>query len=145
MSSRIGAKRTLLLGLALIVVSTTLAGFSGTVGQLVGFRAGWGLGNALFIATALATIVSAAAGSMKQSVILFEAALGIGIATGPIVGGQLGEISWRAPFFGVAVLMTVALRGHHVHAALSPAAEDGGRRSPTRSARCATRGSGSSR
>jgi len=108
-SSRIGAKRTLLLGLALIVVSTTLAGFSDTVGQLVGFRAGWGLGNALFIATALATIVSAAAGSMKQSVILFEAALGIGIATGPIVGGQLGEISWRAPFFGVAVLMTVAL------------------------------------
>jgi predicted MFS family arabinose efflux permease len=108
-SSRIGAKRTLLGGLALIVVSTTLAGFSDTVNQLVGFRAGWGLGNALFIATALATIVSAAAGSMKQSVILFEAALGIGIATGPIVGGQLGEISWRAPFFGVAVLMTVAL------------------------------------
>jgi MFS transporter, ACDE family, multidrug resistance protein len=110
-SSRIGAKRTLLLGLALIVVSTTLAGFSETVGQLVGFRAGWGLGNALFIATALATIVNAAAGSMKQAVILFEAALGIGIATGPIVGGQLGEISWRAPFFGVAVLMTVALVG----------------------------------
>jgi ACDE family multidrug resistance protein len=25
------------------------------------------------------------------------------------VGGQLGEISWRAPFYGVAVLMTVAL------------------------------------
>ena len=28
---------------------------------------------------------------------------------GPIVGGQLGSISWRAPFFGVAVLMTIAL------------------------------------
>ncbi len=108
-SSRIGAKKTLLAGLALIVVSTTLAGFSDTVNQLVGFRAGWGLGNALFIATALATIVSAASGSMKQAVILFEAALGIGIATGPIVGGQLGEISWRAPFFGVAVLMSIAL------------------------------------
>ncbi len=108
-SSRVGAKATLLTGLALIVVSTVLAGFSDTVSQLVLFRAGWGLGNALFIATALATIVSAATGSMKQAVILFEAALGLGIATGPIVGGQLGEISWRAPFFGVAVLMTVAL------------------------------------
>ena len=41
--------------------------------------------------------------------ILFEAALGLGIAAGPIVGGQLGELSWRAPFYGVAVLMTVAL------------------------------------
>jgi MFS transporter, ACDE family, multidrug resistance protein len=42
-------------------------------------------------------------------VILFEAALGLGIAMGPIVGGQLGEISWRAPFYGVAALMALAL------------------------------------
>jgi ACDE family multidrug resistance protein len=107
-SSRIGAKRTLLLGLVLIIVSTALAGRSDTVNQIVLFRAGWGLGNALFIATALATIVQAATGSLKQAVILFEAALGLGIAAGPIVGGQLGELSWRAPFFGVAVLMAIA-------------------------------------
>jgi predicted MFS family arabinose efflux permease len=108
-SSRIGAKRTLLSGLFLIIVFSALAGGSDTVGAIVGFRAGWGLGNALFIATALATIVSAASGSVAQAIILFEAALGIGIATGPIVGGQLGSITWRAPFFGVATLMTVAL------------------------------------
>lgn len=108
-SSRIGAKRTLLAGLALIIVFSALAGASDTIGAIVGFRAGWGLGNALFIATALATIVSSASGSVAQAIILFEAALGIGIATGPLVGGQLGSIVWRAPFFGVAVLMTIAL------------------------------------
>jgi ACDE family multidrug resistance protein len=108
-SSRIGAKRTLLSGLALIIVFAALAGSSSTVGAIVGFRAGWGLGNALFIATALATIVSAASGSVAQSIILFEAALGLGIATGPLVGGQLGTISWRGPFFGVAGLMAIAL------------------------------------
>ncbi|QNN54811.1 MFS transporter [Nocardioides mesophilus] len=108
-SSRIGAKRTLLAGLALIIVFSALAGASDTVGAIVGFRAGWGLGNALFIATALATIVMSASGSVAQSIILFEAALGLGIAAGPIVGGQLGSISWKAPFFGVAVLMTIAL------------------------------------
>ncbi len=108
-SSRLGAKRTLLLGLALIIVFSALAGASDTVGAIVGFRAGWGLGNALFIATALSTIVVSATGSVAQAVILFEAALGLGIAMGPIVGGQLGSISWRAPFFGVAVLMAVAL------------------------------------
>ena len=108
-SSRIGAKRTLLSGLVLIIVFSALAGSSSTVGAIVGFRAGWGLGNALFIATALATIVSAASGSVAQAIILVEAALGIGIAAGPIVGGQLGSISWRGPFFGVAVLMTIAL------------------------------------
>lgn len=108
-SSRIGAKRTLLLGLVLIIVFSALAGASDTVGAIVGFRAGWGLGNALFIATALSTIVVSASGSVAQAIILFEAALGLGIAMGPIVGGQLGSISWRAPFFGVAVLMGIAL------------------------------------
>ncbi len=108
-STRIGAKRTLLTGLALIVVFAAAAGASDTVGAIVGFRAGWGLGNALFIATALSTIVVSASGSVAQAIILYEAALGLGIAMGPIVGGQLGSIAWRAPFFGVAVLMTVAL------------------------------------
>jgi MFS transporter, ACDE family, multidrug resistance protein len=108
-SSRIGAKRTLLSGLALIIVFAALAGSSDTVGAIVGFRAGWGLGNALFIATALATIVMSASGSVAQAIILFEAALGLGIAAGPIVGGQLGSLSWRAPFFGVSVLMVIAL------------------------------------
>ena len=108
-SSRIGVKRTLLCGLVLIIVFAALAGSSDAIGAIVGFRAGWGLGNALFIATALATIVMSARGSTAQAVILFEAALGLGIAAGPILGGQLGELSWRAPFYGVAVLMTVAL------------------------------------
>ncbi len=107
-SSRIGAKRTLLLGLALIIVGAGLAGSQDTVGGIVAFRALWGLGNALFIATALATIVNAAAGSVKQAIILYEAALGVGIATGPLLGGWLGGVSWRWPFFGVAVLMAVA-------------------------------------
>jgi MFS transporter, ACDE family, multidrug resistance protein len=82
---------------------------SDTVAQIVGFRAGWGLGNALFIATALATIVGAASGGVARAIILYEAALGIGIATGPLVGGVLGGISWRGPFFGVSALMALAL------------------------------------
>lgn len=107
-SSRIGAKKTLLAGLAIIIVFASLAGASSTIGQIVGFRAGWGLGNALFIATALAAIVGAASGGVARAIILYEAALGIGIAVGPLVGGVLGDISWRAPFFGVAALMAVA-------------------------------------
>jgi MFS family permease len=106
-SSRFGAKRTLLVGLALIVTFSALAGASGSVGAIVGFRAGWGLGNALFIATALAVIVGAASGGVAGAIILYEAALGLGIATGPLLGGLLGGISWRGPFFGTAVLMSI--------------------------------------
>jgi len=108
-ASRIGPKRTLLLGLLIIIAGAGLAGMSDTVLEIVGWRALWGLGNALFIATALATIVGSARGSVAQAIILYEAALGLGIAVGPLVGGVLGSISWRGPFFGVSALMALAL------------------------------------
>ncbi|WP_067508962.1 MFS transporter [Actinoplanes sp. TFC3] len=108
-ASRIGPKRTLIVGLAIIVVFAALAGTSGTVGQIVGFRAGWGLGNALFIATSLAVIVASATSGFAGAIILYETALGLGIAVGPLLGGELGSISWRGPFFGVAVLMAIAM------------------------------------
>jgi MFS transporter, ACDE family, multidrug resistance protein len=108
-SSWLGAKRTLLAGLILIVLFSAAAGASNSIGAIIGFRAGWGLGNALFIATALAVIVGAASGGITSAIVLYEAAIGIGIATGPILGGILGGITWRGPFFGVTVLMAVAL------------------------------------
>jgi MFS family permease len=108
-SSRIGAKNTLIAGLVLIVVFAGLAGLTDTIGGIVGFRAGWGLGNALFIATSLAVIVGSATGGFAGAIVLYETALGIGIACGPLLGAALGNISWRGPFFGVSVLMAIAL------------------------------------
>jgi MFS transporter, ACDE family, multidrug resistance protein len=108
-SSRLGAKRTLVFGLVLIVVFSALAGATGSIDGIIGFRAGWGLGNALFIATSLAVIVGSASGGFAGAIVLYETALGVGIATGPLLGGLLGHVSWRGPFFGVAVLMAVAL------------------------------------
>src|SRR4051794_18147631 len=86
-SSRIGAKRTLIIGLAIIVVFSALAGLSGSINGIVGFRAGWGLGNALFIATSLAGIVASATGGLPGAVVLFAAAPGPGIAPRPPGGG----------------------------------------------------------
>lgn len=108
-SSRIGPKRTLIAGLVLIVIFAAAAGAAGGIGGIVGFRAGWGLGNALFIATSLAVIVGSASGGFAGAIVLYETALGVGIASGPLLGGLLGTISWRGPFFGVAVLMLIAL------------------------------------
>lgn len=106
-SSRIGGKKTLLLGLALVVVFAGLAGTSNSVAELVGFRAGWGLGNALFVSTALAVIVGAAAGGSAAAILLYESALGLGMACGPLLGALLGDASWRYPFFGTAFLMAI--------------------------------------
>ncbi|MFJ8945488.1 MFS transporter [Streptomyces sp. NPDC102395] len=106
-SSRIGGRKTLLLGLALVVAFAGLSGTSDTVGQLVGYRAGWGLGNALFVSTALAVIVGAAVGGSAAAILLYESALGLGMACGPLLGALLGDVSWRYPFFGTAALMAV--------------------------------------
>ncbi|MGW3653510.1 MFS transporter [Streptomyces sp. NPDC000878] len=106
-SSRIGGRKTLLLGLAFVVVFAGLAGTSDSVAELVGFRAGWGLGNALFVSTALAVIVGAAAGGSAAAILLYESALGLGMACGPLLGALLGNASWRYPFFGTAFLMAI--------------------------------------
>jgi len=106
-SSRLGAKRTLMIGLGLIVVFALAAGLSGNVESVIAFRAGWGLGNALFISTALATIVGSASGGTSSAIVLYEAALGLGIAIGPLLGGLLGSVSWKGPFFGTSVLMAI--------------------------------------
>ena len=108
-SSRIGAKKTLIAGLILIVLFSAAAGASPSINAIIGFRAGWGVGNALFIATSLAVIVASASGGFAGAIVLYETALGVGIAIGPLLGGTLGEISWRGPSYGVACLMAIAL------------------------------------
>ncbi len=107
-SSRLGGKLTLLLGAALIVLFATLSGTSDTVAQLVGYRAGWGLGNALFVATGLSVIVGVASGGVGSAIMIYEAALGLGLSIGPLLGAALGTHSWRYPFFGTAILMLIA-------------------------------------
>jgi len=108
-SAKFGAKRTVLTGLTLIVVATLLCALAGSITQLVGLRAVWGLGNAFFIATALSVIVGAATGGQRGAILLYEAALGLGLSVGPLLGALLGSISWRGPFLGTALLMAAAL------------------------------------
>src|SRR5258706_15365963 len=99
-ASRIGAKRTLLAGLVLIIVFSALAGASNSIGAIVGLRAGWGLGNALFIATALSVIIGSASGGVAGALVLYEAALGLGISVWPVLGGQLRAVRLAGTVFG---------------------------------------------
>jgi len=51
--------------------------------------------------------VGAAAGGSAAAILLYESALGLGMACGPLLGALLGNQSWRYPFFGTAFLMAV--------------------------------------
>jgi ACDE family multidrug resistance protein len=107
-ATRLGGRRTLLTGLAVVVVFATSSGLSPNIGVLALVRGGWGFGNALFTSTALSIIVGLSLGGMGPAITLYEAALGLGIASGPLVGGWLGSHYWRDPFFGTASLMAIA-------------------------------------
>lgn len=109
LSTRIGTRAVMILGLAVIALAAIGCALSPSIGALIGFRAVWGLGNALFLSTALASIVSASGGRSEHAVIFYEAALGIGLAVGPLLGGLLGEIGWFAPFWGTASLFAVGV------------------------------------
>lgn len=110
-STRLGIKWTLLSGIVIIAVFSALGGISNGIWTLVGLRGGWGLGNALFVATALSAIVSLSNSGTAKAIILYEAAIGLGISVGPLLGGWLGAMSWRGPFLGVATLMVIAFIG----------------------------------
>lgn len=107
-TNKIGIKRTLLLGAVIVALFSTLAGLSNNVWTIVGLRGGWGLGNAFLVATALTALVTLSKKGSAKAVIMYEAAMGLGFSMGPLLGGLLGEISWRGPFLGVGVLMAVA-------------------------------------
>lgn len=108
-SSRLGGRVTLIVGALLIVVFSALAGTSNSVTSLVLFRGGWGLGNAFFVVTALSVLVAVTRGGTGRAVLFYEAAVGLGMSGGPLLGAALGSWSWRWPFFGTATLMGIGL------------------------------------
>lgn len=107
-SSRLGTRTTLIAALLLNVGCGLVSSVAGDIGVVIAARAGWGLGNALFLATVLVSVVEESGPAAGKAIRLFEAAVGVGIAAGPLAGGILGAISWRAAFVGASMMMLVA-------------------------------------
>ncbi|WP_425956221.1 MFS transporter [Xylanimonas sp. McL0601] len=61
-----------------------------------------------FFATAMVLLI-AFAKDRAWVVELYETCLGLGLPLGPLIGGLLGQISWRVPFFTCGVFMIGAL------------------------------------
>ena len=107
-SGRFGFKPVLIAGVSAVGLAAILASFSDTIVELSVLRGVWGLGNAMFFATAMVVLV-ALANDRGWVVGLFETALGLGFAVGPLIGGLLGHVTWRLPFFACGLLMVIAL------------------------------------
>src|ERR1700733_10888632 len=117
LSDRLGRKGVLLIGLAVFAEGSLAGAFSGTIAELIASRAFMGLGAALMFPSTLSLLVNVFTerGERAMAIGLWGATTGIGIATGPIVGGWLlGRYWWGSIFAfmaivaaGIAVLVAV--------------------------------------
>ena len=119
LSDRLGRKGVLLIGLAVFAIGSLAGAFSGTIAELIASRAFMGLGAALMFPSTLSLLVNVFTerGERAMAIGLWGATTGIGIATGPIVGGWLLERFWWGSIFafmaivaaGIAALVAVSV------------------------------------
>lgn len=107
LATKLGNKRLMAIGLGVVTIFSLLCALSGSIAELSIFRAGWGLGNAMFFATAMVLLIAFSEEAHK-AIGMYEAAIGLGLAFGPLLGGVLGEESWRYPFAATCYLIFIA-------------------------------------
>jgi EmrB/QacA subfamily drug resistance transporter len=101
LADRIGRKTTFLAGLALFAVGSAAAAYSGSPNRLIAARGLMGIGAALIMPSSLAIIATLFRGSTERirAIGIWSAAVGVGIAIGPLLGGWLlGHFWWGSVF-----------------------------------------------
>ncbi|WP_171167666.1 MFS transporter [Streptomyces sp. I05A-00742] len=104
LGDRYGRRKVLVAGLVFFALVSAAGAWSGSAGQLIGWRAAMGVGAAVVPGCTMAVITTAVPKHERAKAIgLWSAAAGVGIAAGPIIGGALLEHFW----WGSALLVNV--------------------------------------
>jgi MFS transporter, DHA1 family, multidrug resistance protein len=105
---RFGEPGVMAAGIAVVAVSSILAGFSRSFVELLVLRGGGGVGSAMFSISAQALLLgSVPAGQRGRASGLFSGGFLLGGISGPAVGGLVAAWSLRAPFFIYGGLLVV--------------------------------------
>ena len=110
---RVGGARVVRVAYAAYAAASLLAAFAPEIWTFMGARALMGAANAFVTPILLAALSEAVpAGVLGRSVGTFAAVQVAGLTLAPLLGGALGEISWRLGFVLVAAAaLVLALRG----------------------------------
>jgi DHA1 family tetracycline resistance protein-like MFS transporter len=104
LSDRFGRRPVLLLSLIGLTIDYGLMGFAPAIGYIYVGRLLSGISGAA-VATATAYITDISTPDKRaQRFGLIGAAFGLGFIIGPVIGGELGQIGPRVPFYAAAVL-----------------------------------------
>ncbi len=117
LSDRQGRKGTLLVGLAMFAAGSLVGALVSSTPELIAARAVMGLGASLMFPSTLSLLVNffTERGERAKAIGLWGASTGVGIATGPIVGGWLLERFWWGSIFAfmaaAAIIIAVFVAG----------------------------------
>jgi MFS family permease len=104
-----GERKVLATGIAVVAVSTGLAGLSQNYLQLLVLRGVGGIGSAMFTISATALLLRVVDNSSRgRATGLFQSGFLVGGLLGPLAGGFLTEYSLRLPFYVYAVSLVAA-------------------------------------
>ena len=105
---RFGQHAVMAAGIAVVAVSSVLAGFSRSFVQLIALRGAGGLGSAMFSVSAQTLLlVSVPGGQRGRASGLYSGGFLLGGISGPAVGGLVAAWSLRAPFIIYGCLLIV--------------------------------------
>ncbi|MGH3262569.1 MAG: MFS transporter, partial [Trebonia sp.] len=105
---RFGEPRVMAAGIAVVAVSSVLAGFSGSFAQLLVLRGIGGLGSAMFSVSAQALLLASVPAAQRgRASGLYSGGFLLGGISGPAAGGLVTAWSLRAPFFLYGGLLLV--------------------------------------
>jgi MFS family permease len=107
---RFGERSVLAGGLAIVAVSSALAGLSTSYVQLLVLRGVGGFGSAMFTVSSMGLLLRVVSPEQRgQAVGTFQGGFLLGGVAGPAVGGLVTGISIRLPFFVYAVTLGAAV------------------------------------
>jgi MFS family permease len=106
---RIGERVVLATGIAIVAVSSALAGLAQSYIQLLLLRGIGGIGSAMFTVSAISLLLRVVDADQRgRATGMWQSGFLLGAIAGPAIGGPLTDISLRAPFFVYAITLAGA-------------------------------------
>jgi DHA1 family multidrug resistance protein-like MFS transporter len=107
--NRIGERVVLASGIAIVAVSSAVAGLSRNYGELLALRGAGGVGSAMYSVSASSLLLRVTSSQQRgRAMGAFSGGFLLGAIAGPGIGGLIAGWSLRAPFFVYGVTLAAA-------------------------------------